>query len=334
MTWIRAAAARAVLAAARSRGLEPTQVLATAGVKLLPSDPSASVPLTVHFALMETCTRLLKDPGFVIDLADHVPVEAYDVMGFAMRSAPDLATAVEVGRRYQPLYTCSSVFDVERASGLLHIWMRPSGPLPLAARLATESAVTQWLAIARKLCGVAIVPEQVSFRHAAPRSTARHVAFYGVTPVWEAPLAAMKLKSADAELPVQQADPTLHAFLLRAAEAALAEHRPPVTLVDQTRRVVAELLPSGKLDIDHAAARLGLASRTLRRRLGEHETTFQRLCDEVRESLARQYLAERSLPIAEVAFLLDFADERAFRRSFQRWTGSSPAQFRNALATS
>lgn len=331
MTWIRAAAARAVLAAATTRGLDTEAVLRAAGAPALPSDPWATVPLTMHFALMETCMRLLDDPGFVIDLADHVPVEAYDVMGFAMRSAPNLASAVEVGQRYQPLYTSSSVFDVERVAGLIHIWMRPSGPLPLAARIATESAVTQWLAISRKLSGVGIVPEYVSFRHPAPRSTVRHVAFYGVTPVWDAPLAAMKLKAADAELPVQQADPSLHRFLLRAAEAALAEHRPPITLVDQTRRVVAELLPSGKLDIDNAAARLGSTSRTLRRRLAEHGTTFQRLCDDVRESLARQYLAERSLPIPEIAFLLDFADERAFRRSFQRWTGSSPAQFRNAL---
>lgn len=331
MTWIRAAAARSVLAAARTRGLDETTVLSAAGTPALPSDPWATVPLTVHFALMETCTRLLRDPGFVIDLADHVPVEAYDVMGFAMRSAPSLAAAVEVGQRYQRLYTSSSVFEVERVGGLLHIWMRPSGPLPLAARIATESAVTQWLAIARKLCGQAIVPEHVSFRHAAPRSTARHTAFYGIAPVWNAPLASMKLKVADADLPVRQADPTLHAFLLRAADAALAQHDPLHTLVDQTRKVVAELLPSGKLDLDNAAARLGLAGRTLRRRLAEHETSFQALCDDVRESLARQYLAERSLPIAEIAFLLDFADERAFRRAFQRWTGSSPASFRSAL---
>ena len=64
---------------------------------------------------------------------------------------------------------------------------------------------------------------------------------------------------------------------------------------------------------------------------GHLARTLARRGDDVRESLARQYLAERSLPIAEIAFLLDFADERAFRRAFQRWTGSSPASFRSAL---
>ena len=322
---------RAVLAAAKSRGLDPARLAARAGASEVPSDPWATVPLAMHFAVMESAVRELDDPGFVIDIAEHVPVEAYDVMGFAARSAPSLAAAVEVARRYQPLYTASSVFEVKRDASGLALWMRPSGPLPLAARLATESAVSQWLSIARSLAGVPVAPVYVGFRHTAPRSTARHRAYYGVAPEWNVPLATMRFSAADADLPVQQADASLHAFLLRAADAALAEHRPPDSLLDQARRAAAELLPSGKLDVDTMAARLGLAGRTLRRRLSEQGTSFQKVRDEVCESLARKYLAERSLPIGEIAFLLDFADERAFRRSFQRWTGVSPAQFRSEL---
>ncbi|MBL9022940.1 MAG: AraC family transcriptional regulator [Myxococcales bacterium] len=330
MTWIRAAATRAIVAAARSRGVEPAALLRSAKVGELPDDAWSTVPLTLHFAVLETGVRLLDDPGFIVDVARHVPVETYDVMGFAMRSAPDLAGAVEVARRYQPLYTSSSTFDVDRSRSGLRVWLRPSGPLPLAARCATESAVAQMVEIARQLAGRALSPLRVAFRHPAPKKTRAHEAFFGAPIEWEAPLAEIVFDAEAAGTRVVSADPRLHAFLVKTAEAALAEHRPPATLVDQARRVAAELLPSGKLSIESMAARLGTTDRTLRRRLAEQGTSFLEIRDAVRLDLAKQYLAERSLPLGEVAFLLDFADERAFRRSFQRWTGESPARYRAA----
>ncbi len=298
----------------------------------LPAEPSATVPLSVHFALIEGGVRLLDDPGFVIDIAQHVPVETYDVMGFAMRSAADLARAVEVAQRFQQLYTTASTFEIERNAQGLRVWFRPSGPLPLAARLATESAVAQWLSIARALAGVELNPAAVSFRHEAPRTTRRHREFFGVPVAWNAPLAAMTFRAEDAGRAVQQADPTLHAFLLRAAASALSAHRPPDSFLDHVRRAAAELLPSGNLDVDSLATRLGMGARTLRRRLSEHGSSFLKVRDDIRAQLAERYLEEQGLPILEIAFLLDFADERAFRRSFLRWTGKTPAEFRAGRA--
>ena len=306
MSWIRAAATRAVLAAARSRGLDPEEVLRRAGANSLPEDAWAIIPLPVHFGAIEHSVRLTNDPGFIVDIARHVPVETYDVMGFAMRSAPTLGAAVDAARRYQRLYTTSSVFEVERSKQGLSIWVRPSGPLP-------------------------IVPVKVSFRHPAPRSLAAHQAFFAAEILWEAPVARISFSPEDAERPVQHADARQHDFLLRTAEAALAEHRPPDTFLDQVQRTLSELLPSGSLSLESAGARLGLSERTLRRRLNEHGTSFLELRDRVRLDLAKRYLGERTLPLGEIAFLLDFADERAFRRSFQRWTGASPAKFRASL---
>ena len=331
MSWIRAAATRAVLAAARSRGLDPDEVLRRAGASSLPEDAWAIIPLPVHFGAIEHSVRLTNDPGFIVDIARHVPVETYDVMGFAMRSAPTLGAAVDAARRYQPLYTTSSVFEVERSKQGLSIWARPSGPLPLAARCATESMFAQMLEVSRQLSGHPIVPLQVSFRHPAPRSLGAHQAFFATEIQWEAPLARISFSSQDAHRQVQHADARLHDFLLRTAEAALAEHRPPDTFLDQVQRTLAELLPSGSLSLESAGARLGLSERTLRRRLNEHGTSFLELRDRVRLDLAKRYLGERTLPLGEIAFLLDFADERAFRRSFQRWTGASPAKFRASL---
>jgi AraC-like DNA-binding protein len=305
VTWIRAAATRAVLAAAESRGLRSSELLRLAKVAELPPNALATIPLSVHFGVIAAGMKLTDDPSFILDVARDVPVETYDVVGFAMRSAPDFGSAAEVARRYQALYTESSIFEVERSSRGLRVWFKPSGPLPLAARCGTESAVAQMVVVGRQLCGPGVRATRVAFRHPPPRSTSAHDRFFGVTVEWNAPLAELACDAEVATLPVLQADPGLHDFLVRTAEAALAAHRSPATLVDQARRVAAELLPSGKLSIDTAASRLGMSTRTLRRRLQEHGTSFLELRDAVRLELSKRYLEERSLPLAEIAFLLD-----------------------------
>lgn len=60
--------------------------------------------------------------------------------------------------------------------------------------------------------------------------------------------------------------------------------------------------------------------------------TFAALADDARAGLARSYLRERDLSLAEVAFLLGFADQSTFTRAFRRWTGVAPGAFRAGVA--
>lgn len=330
---IRCAAPLAVLAAAQARGLSRARVFEAAGIDALPDDARATIPLASHFAIFAACMRILQDPGFPIDVAQAVLVDAYDVMGFAMRSAPTLLAAMEVSRRFQALYSSGGSYETEVGAEWVVLRYRPSGPLPLAARCATESAIAQAVHVGGALVGSALQVDAVSFRHPRPASTARHEAFFGVAPAWDAPFASLRLSRSELARPVVHADPSLHAFLSRTAEDALAAIAVDPSFTDDVRRAILEGLPAGQADAPRVARRLGLSERTLRRRLDDEAATFSGIRDEVRRDLAERYLTERDLPIPEIAFLLDFADERAFRRSFQRWTGRSPAAHRRDAIT-
>jgi len=72
------------------------------------------------------------------------------------------------------------------------------------------------------------------------------------------------------------------------------------------------------------ARELGLSERTLRRRLADEGTTFRRLLDEVRESLAVELLATGRLSVEEVALRLGYAEGSPFIVAFRRWTGVTP----------
>lgn len=103
-------------------------------------------------------------------------------------------------------------------------------------------------------------------------------------------------------------------------------------ILDWVERVVAGAMGRGVPEMDHVASQLGMTARTLQRRLGERETTFQPLVDGVRRRYAERYLSDDRLAVAEIAFLVGFADPSNFHRAFRRWTGTTPTAFRAASA--
>jgi AraC-like DNA-binding protein len=70
--------------------------------------------------------------------------------------------------------------------------------------------------------------------------------------------------------------------------------------------------------------------RTMSRRLEAEAMTFSGILDGLRMDLARRYLAEPSLTVSQIAWLLGFQEVSAFTHAFRRWTGYSPAQARRA----
>ena len=81
------------------------------------------------------------------------------------------------------------------------------------------------------------------------------------------------------------------------------------------------------------AAVLGMSERTLQRRLTAEGTSFQLLLDDTRRELARHYLGQRTVSLADIAYLLGFSDQSSFFRAARRWFGSSPRDYRARLLT-
>jgi transcriptional regulator GlxA family with amidase domain len=74
----------------------------------------------------------------------------------------------------------------------------------------------------------------------------------------------------------------------------------------RVENAIAPLLPHGEVSVQKVAETLGVSQRTLARRLGDESVTFLEVLNELRRGLARQYLCEDGLRIAEVAWLLGY----------------------------
>lgn len=84
---------------------------------------------------------------------------------------------------------------------------------------------------------------------------------------------------------------------------------------------------------DEMAERLGLSLRTLQRHLAAAGKGYQVVVDEVRASLALEFLERTSLSMDEIAARTGFSEAASFRKAFHKWTGNTPSHYRAALAT-
>ena len=81
---------------------------------------------------------------------------------------------------------------------------------------------------------------------------------------------------------------------------------------------------------DEMAERLGLSLRTLQRRLADSGKSYQAIIDEVRASLALEFLEHTSLSVTEIAARTGFSEAASFRKAFRKWTGHAPSHYRVA----
>jgi len=84
--------------------------------------------------------------------------------------------------------------------------------------------------------------------------------------------------------------------------------------------------------VEDMAERLHLSPRTLHRRLADAGTGYQDILDGIRKRLAVEFLERTGLSIDQIAERSGFSDVCNFRKAFKKWTGQSPAYYRERRA--
>lgn len=116
------------------------------------------------------------------------------------------------------------------------------------------------------------------------------------------------------------------ANVLEAHEAHLIQKESMANQVKRT--ILAALTHQTTVSASEVAQQLGIAPRTLNRRLTNEATNVRRLYNECRCHVAQDLLMHSNMSIGRIGLQLGFSDEANFSRFFKQQTGKQPTAFR------
>lgn len=245
-----------------------------------------------------------------------------------MTTGATLADSLHVAQPYHRLVTAATEgFDLS-GDGDLTIGYRTSAGDPAVASVVNEYVLAYYLRRAREATGRPLVPTRVSFGHAAPLDRSGLTAVFGTADIeFDAGADAITFHADDANAPLARADPMLADLMRSHADLVLASARPIAGPLDAFRVALDAALDARDPALPRVAKSLAMSQRTLQRHLAEQGTSWRDELDLVRHERARTLLDQGSSTVT-IAHRLAFTDDRALRKAFHRWAGTTPTASR------
>ncbi|MDB4987600.1 MAG: Transcriptional regulator, AraC family [Myxococcaceae bacterium] len=316
----------------RVTGTSPADIelLMREGVSLKDfANPDFRVRHRVMMELLTNAVKRLGMPDLGLRAAERVEAGDFETLEYASRSCAAVRQAILCTSRYMYLMHGAQearlIEHGDLASWQLRITDGVEQP-PAANDFALASAC--WFI--RRYTAERGYLREVHFMHEVPTNQAEYERiFEGAQIKLGKPRNALVFTRAHLDAPMSLAHPGLQAAFELHANAVLERLKRSDGVGGRVRELLAEQLRAGDVSMTTVAHQLGMSVATLRRRLREESTSHSELLEDVRRELSQRYLADRTLAISEVAFLLGFSHVTAFYKAFRRWfEGTTPADFR------
>ncbi|MFJ8211013.1 AraC family transcriptional regulator [Streptomyces sp. NPDC096033] len=323
---------RAVLAGARRDGVDLVPLLQEAQIPpLLLGDDRARVTPAQFARLFRALYRTTRDEFLGLSAVPSRP-GTFAMMCYACVGCRDLGAAVERAAAFYGLFPGGPELALEVEGGRARFTVRRELGHGDGDRFLSECVLAIWHRLSSWMVGRRIPLTDASFAYPAPPHRGEYAALFDCPVRFGAERTAAAFDARWLTAPLVRDEPALDAMLRRAPFDLLSRPEYGTTVAEQVRRSLARGLRGapGLPELGEVAARLAVSPATLRRRLQQEGTSFQRLKDQVRRDAAIAGLAESGEPIAELAARLGFSEDTAFHRAFRRWTGTTPGAYRIA----
>jgi AraC-like DNA-binding protein len=316
---------RQICARLRDDGRDVDWVLSAGDLGEVDLDrPDRMLPFERVRRLVHAAAFAAGRPSFALELGRDCRLPLLGGFGYAVATAPSVATALAVVERFSGLRNRAVRVAIERRASGLRVTLEPGFDLGDVRRFVLERATAAVLEMVRTVAGRPLAGVVLQVPGPAPAWRGAYDT-PGVSVRFDMPAFAIEVPASVVDQPTTAG--SAHEFACAWKECETAERRQREALTFGAR--IAELLArEGPIDLEAAADRLAMSTRTLIRRLRSEDLTFQALREDYRREQALRLLQDRSLTVADIATRLGYVDGSNFSRTFRRWFGATPVEVR------
>jgi len=291
------------------------------------NSPDAEVPLSQYMALWELVAREVS-PGVGLQVGSDAQSSDWGAYGYAVRSSPSMQLVLRCFSHYYAVLAQGMRMEVSVNDRSVTLIYQVIDPLITERSQDAEYAISAALSVLREITkNSSLKPIHVEFEHHRLSDISVYQGIFDCPVVFNRPDNRIEFEHGLLDMPILTADTRLYQALepfLQRQQSARAESE----LLSRMGAHIASGLGSGGVNIEFVASSMNLGVRTLQRRLSEQGLDFTQVVEDVRRSLAEEYVARSDYSLTNIALLLGYSEASSFSRAFRRWTQLTPLKYR------
>jgi AraC-like DNA-binding protein len=313
---------------AEIHGVDSNTLMRDAGIDTESIHQNESRISTVqHQELWKLLIERTGKPCIALDVGRSISPGAVHGLGLGWLVSDTLKSALERLVRFQRLVSTNADIELAEIEHYYEVTYRAKTQ-PKNFQTASADAL---LILTMRLCRLALSeslePKRVELAHPAAACVDAYQEFFGCSVKSNSTRYALIFDKSTLDLDLPDANP----LLARINDESVTEYLARYDLADfvtQVRKMLIERMTEAKPEQAAIARALNVSVRQLQRELQDRGFTFKGLVEEVRRDLAVSYLSEGVKTIGEITYLLGYTEPANFGRSFKKWTGQTPGEFR------
>jgi AraC-like DNA-binding protein len=321
-----------------SSGLDTAELLESRGISHVDlRTPYAALPLAQYVALAEHAATTLKRPYLGLEIGQKFTLADLGPFYALFTLAADLKAALATLARYEKVWQTHTSLEIVRGHKTSICRYSIADPNIWPRKQDAEFALVSYCMIIRHLTSNRWAPSRVQFEHPVGSRAPRLKRFFRAPVGGGASANILTISNEDMDRPLRWGMGPHDATLLPILERHLLDLVSSETVETQiiserTSLHIARTLGHGTLSVETTAARFGMSSRNLRRRLANEGTSFRQLLQIQRRTKIEAILSDGGIPLTTLAGWLSYSDGAVLSRAFKGWTGISPAHYSKARA--
>jgi AraC-like DNA-binding protein len=293
-------------------------------------NPDRLTSVRQYLGVCRNAVNLSRDPATPFKVGLRMHLSAYGMYGYALMCSETMRDFFNLGVKYHKLATPTLTIQW-REDADAAVWVFPdafiTGPSRELKEFLIEQQFGQHVTHLRDVAGRETVATRACFSFPAPAHAAIYEQYLGCPCYFDQPECELYYPASLLEQRPQLAHRLTSTLLQETCDRLIGQTKTSTGTAGEIYQLLMRT-PGQFPTMEEAASVLSMTPRTLRRHLEAEGTTFAQISDDVRCSLATEYLRMTKLSTDDIANLVGFGETSNFRRAFKRWTGKVPSDYR------
>ncbi|MBH2030929.1 MAG: AraC family transcriptional regulator ligand-binding domain-containing protein [Moraxellaceae bacterium] len=298
---------------------------------LQPNDLTERIPFQIWSDVLANLYDQHPIDSLGLEIAKHIQLAHAGILSYLAFSKSKLSKAIPDFVEYNRLVYDFNLmhFHIEND----HVELSSGDCRGRPGLLVDETAIALFYNIIKQ----AVYPLKISlkclnFIYSIPKNIKVYEKYFECPVFFNAQSTSITFSFSEIEkIYLSRADPILYRLLKKQADRLIGQLDVYDDFEQRLYTSIHYCIKQKIISLNAVAKYMGVSDQILRKKLLDTGISFNKVLNKVRESLAKRYLSDQRLNIAEIADLLGYSEQSVFQRAFKNWTGETPLKFRNKI---